>query len=336
MREIIVNERAGIECIEHPDPEPKDNYVLLRITASPLCTEWKGAYVQKQPSRALGHEAAGIVEALGPKARNLSVGDRVVVMPQDSCGRCSLCLAGNHIHCQNKRDPYMVNGIDYGRATIASHCLQQDWMLLPIPDDISDDHASMACCGLGPTFHAMQSMNVRSYHTIAIAGLGPVGLGGVINASHLGARVIGLDPSPYRAQLAKQLGAQEVVDPTKDGALEAILEFSGGTGVDAAVETSNQPTSPPLLLKAVRPMGQISFVSWAGEVQVPVIVGKGLTLHGTWHWNHLSHGEEMFQVIRSNGDKLDQQITHTFPLADIEAAWKLQARAQCGKIILHP
>lgn len=333
MREIIINKKGQIEILKHPTPEPQKDYVLIRITAIPMCTEWH-SYKDKNEAQSLGHEAAGIVEAVGPQVHRVKIGDRVVVMPQDSCGACPLCLAGDYIHCVNAVDPFTINGVSYGRATFATHCLQQERLLVPVPADISDKHASMACCGLGPTFNATQLMNVRSYDTVLIAGLGPVGLGGVINATHLGARTIGLDPSPYRAELAKQLGAEAVIDPTQKNALEQIFDLSGG--VDKAVETSNQPVSPPLLIEALQPKGHLALVSWTGEIQVPRIVAKGLTVHGAWHWNSLRDTDAMFDVIRRNRAKLDKVITHTFPLEEVEKAWYIQISGQCGKIILQP
>ncbi|HMN60123.1 MAG TPA: hypothetical protein PJ988_07150, partial [Anaerolinea sp.] len=101
-----------------------------------------------------------------------------------------------------------------GTAAYAQYLIKPDWLLLPIPEDISTEHAAMACCGLGPTFGAMQRLAVEAFDTLLICGLGPVGLGGVINAVRRGARVIGVESNPYRAQLALQLGAEIVLDPT--------------------------------------------------------------------------------------------------------------------------
>ena len=257
-------------------------------------------------------------------------------MPQNPCGECYLCTAGDYIHCTHSRDWKVINGCETGRATFAQLCIQQDWLCWPIPDDISDEHASMACCGLGPTFNACRLMAVSGDDTVIVAGLGPVGLGGVINVTHLGARVIGLDVNPYRLALAKQLGAAETIDPTADGAMEKILELTGGVGADKVVETANSPDSVKFSVEAVRRKGQIAFVSWAGEVPVNRIVGKGLTVHGAWHWNHLTHGREMIGVIRANAAKLDKLITHRFGLSQIAEAFACQQTAQCGKVVMDP
>jgi threonine 3-dehydrogenase len=77
-------------------------------------------------------------------------------------------------------------------------------------------------------------------------------------------------------------------------------------------------------------------VSWAGELKVPDMVGKGLSVFGAWHWNHVTHAADMMSLIRRSGPKLQQFITHTFPLSRVEEAWKLQLSGQCGKIVMHP
>ena len=165
-------------------------------------------------------------------------GDRVVVMPQNACGKCALCLAGEYIHCQNNYDFVAVHGSRAGSATMAQYLLKPDWLLVPVPEGVSIDHASLACCGLGPTFGAMQRLDVTAYDTVMITGLGPVGLGGVINGVFRGARVIGVDNNAWRAQHARKLGATAVVDPTASDALQQLLDLTDGRGVDHALDCS--------------------------------------------------------------------------------------------------
>ena len=334
MKVAAVTGPGKAEVVEVPDPTVADNYCLVKITAAPMCTEFHGL-AKGNPTHSMGHEAAGVIVDVGPRA-GLAKGDRVVVMPQNPCGRCHLCLAGEHIHCQHPRKWKDICGCDDGRATFAQYCIQQDWLCWPIPDDISDEHASLACCGLGPTFNACRLMGVSGDDTVIVSGLGPVGLGGVINATHLGARVIGLDLSPYRLALARDLGAAEVIDPTAEGALDRILELTGGIGADKVIETANTAESVKFGAEAVRRKGQLAFVSWAGELPVRTIVAKGLRIHGAWHWNHQTHGRAMLGVLGANAAKFDRMITHRFGLTRIADAFACQESGQCGKVILDP
>ena len=323
--------QAGVA--EKPDPAPKDDIVVVKVHAAPMCTEYH-AFQNGTPGDCHGHEAAGEVFAVD-RATRVKVGDRVAVQPQVPCGKCSLCESGASIHCQNGRNVLKITGSLAGTATMGQYVLQSEAMLTPIPDGISYDHGGMACCGLGPTFGAMQLMHVDAFDTVLITGLGPVGLGGVINARYRGARVIGIDSHPYRAKLALDLGASAVINPKDETAVQQVMDLTGGIGADKSVETSGTEESKPFLMNATRRTGHIAFVGWKGQVDVSTIIRKGLTLHGAWHYNFHDAGRLM-QVIKSVGPQLDKLITHTFPLDRVQEAWELQVTGKCGKVVLHP
>ena len=334
MKVVAITGKQACEIVERPDPRIKGDFVKVAIRSAPMCTE-VGEYRNGSIGDSLGHEAAGeVVEIAQPG--QVAVGDRVIVMPLYGCGKCRLCLSGEHIHCEHAVDPYRFCGSETGRATYAQFCIKQDWLLIPIPADISYDHASMACCGLGPTFNAMQQMGVNALDTVLVSGLGAVGLGAVVNARCRGARVIALESNEYRASLAKTLGVEAVIDPQDEHRLERILELTAGRGADKSVETSSAETAPAFLIQATRRKGQIASVGWGGPMMARDIVGKGLTIHGTWHWNHFRDTQAMLQTIRQSRAMLDQVITHTFPMREVKQAWELQMTGACGKIILHP
>ena len=215
-------------------------------------------------ANALDMKPAGeIVEVAQPG--RVKVGDRVVVQPQSGCGKCALCVVGEHIHCQSPRRISETLGTEAASATYAQYLHKVDELLSPIPDDVSYDHAGMACCGLGPTFGAMEQMQVNALDTVMVTGLGPVGLGGIINAHYRGARVIGVESHPYRAELAKKLGAEAVFNPTDSDVLEQILGFTDGVGVDKAVDCSGASAAHRLMVDAARRKGQVTFVGEGGD-----------------------------------------------------------------------
>jgi L-iditol 2-dehydrogenase len=328
----ITGPRQG-GIVERPDPRVQGEFARVRITVAPMCTEFKG-YKDGGATDNIGHEAAGVVDEVGPQAA-LKPGDRVVVMPQYPCGKCDLCLAGDYIHCEHTVDPLAACASQTGTATYAQYCIKQDWLLLPVPEDVSIEHASMACCGLGPTFGALQRMATGAFDTVLVVGLGPVGLGAVINARFRGARVLGLDSNPYRAQLARALGAEAVVNPADPEALQQIKSLSGGKGADAVIECTAVPAAQQFALQAARRRGKVSFVGWGGHFEVDNMIPGGLDLHGCWHWN-LHDQARMWQTIRACAPQLDQLITHRFPMSRVQDAWELQLTGQCGKVLLDP
>ena len=324
--------KAGL--VEKPDPVPKENFVLVKVHAVPMCTEYKG-FKDGRQREGLGHEAAGEVVAVAQPGR-VQVGDRVVVQPSLACGTCSLCLNGEFIHCQNRVDVAGITDGQHTGGTYAQYVLKQDWLLSPIPDGVSYEHAGMACCGVGPTFGAMQQMAVNALDTVLITGLGPVGLGGVINAHYRGARVIGVESQPYRANLARELGAEVVLDPNNEDALKHILDLTDGVGVDKAVDCSGSSQAHRLMVDAVRRKGEATFVGEGGEFPLAAsrdMIRKGLILRGNWHYN-LGGYPKLMKVIAESPGQLDKFITHSFPMSQVQKAWELQITGDCGKVIL--
>jgi len=318
-----------------PELEPTGDMVLVKVQVAPMCAEYK-RFVAGEPTAFVGHEAAGEVVAVD-RSERVRPGDRVVAMPLYACGRCRYCTAGDYLHCTE--DSLRVFAGCEGSATMADYVLKPDWLLLPIRDGVSYEHASMACCGLGASFGSLQRLDVGAGDTVLITGMGPVGLGGVINARHRGARVIAVEPHPYRARLARELGAEAVIDPGSDDALEQIRRLTDGLGPDKAIDCSGAVAAHRLCIDAVRPKGIVGFV---GEsfIDTPVQVSrdllrKGLTLAGTWHYN-LADGEALMRQIAEIAPSLDRLIPQVFPLDDVQRAWETQASGACGKVLLRP
>lgn len=331
----ITGEREA-SIVELPAPRAIDEFATVKIEVAPMCTEAK-SYASGHMFHPLGHEAAGEVVDVAQNG-TVESGDRVVVMPQYPCGTCQLCLSGDYIHCLHTYDMASVLGSEWGIDTYAQYVVKQDWLLVPIPDDMSYEHASMACCGIGPSFGGMELCQVDSFDTVLITGLGPVGLGGVINGVARGARVIGVESNAYRGILAKALGAHEVIDPKDPDALDQVLSLTGGKGADKALDCSGVGAAALFCIQAARRKGQVALVGGSGDFTVngwQDIVSKGLTIHGAWHWNY-GAVDRIFKVIREHGDLIDRQITHTFPLENVADAWDLQLTGDCGKVLLYP
>jgi len=336
MKQVKVVGVRKATVVEVPDPVPKGNWALVKVHSAPMCTEFKG-FVAGDGGYGYGHEAAGEVVAVAQPGR-VKPGDRVLVQPGTPCGKCPLCISGEYIHCEQWHRFEEFTGSPHGMFTMAQYLLKQDWLLSPIPDEVDYDMASLAVCALGPTFGAFDLMAVDAFDTVLVTGLGPVGLGGIVNARYRGARVIGLESNAFRATLARKLGAELVLDPGDPDAMKKLMEFTGGRGADKAVDCSGAVPAHKFCLEAVRRKGHIAFVGQCHQ-ETPFTVSKhmiqkGLTLHGAWHYN-LSAYPRVMQVIQRAPQARDL-ITHTFPIGSIQQAWELQAGGSCGKVILKP
>ena len=336
MKKVAVLGERQAALMEGSDLTPVENWVVVKVHAAPMCAEYK-TFVAGTQNALMGHEAAGEVVAVAQPGR-VKVGDRVVAMPLYGCGRCALCLSGDYIHCQHQPDFAVVTGQTEGRSTMAQYILKQDWLLMPIPDGVSYEQGALACCGLGPSFGAMQTMGVSAYDTILITGLGPVGLGAVVNARFRGARVIAVESVPWRVERARAMGAAAVVDPRDEGALAQILELTGGRGADCALECSGNVHAERLCVDATRRKGKVTFIGECNdELKLrisPDMIRKGLTLIGSWHYN-LNDYPRIMQVLQES-PLIDQLISHEIPMSEIQAAFELSASHETAKIILRP
>ena len=336
MKTVIIKSQRRVEIVEEDIPKPREDFAVVKVRTVPMCTEFY-RFRDGTESLCLGHEAAGEVVDVARPGR-VAAGDRVVVMPQYPCGTCELCRQGDYIYCEHTVDPYRICGCTTGKATYSQYTLKQDWLLLPIPEGMTTDEASMACCGLGASFGAVQTLQIGPSDTVLVTGLGPVGLGAIINSRSCGARVIGLARNRWRAKLALELGAEAVLDPDDADCLRRLKALTGGRGVDKAVECSGGVQYQILCIHGTRRKGEVAFVGESKDLTVRVsddLIRNGLTLYGSWHWN-LEDAPLMMDKIAANTASIAKLVTHTFPLTEAEEAFKLQMTGECGKVLLHP
>lgn len=335
MKARIVGERQA-DVVPAQVPGAKDDWVRVKVHASAMCTEYK-AWLAGARQEVIGHEGAGEVTAVAQPGR-VQVGDRVVVMPQFPCGTCDLCRAGDYIYCEDTVDYAAVHGTQEGRGTFSHYVLKPSWLLLPIPDGVTYEQATMAIDGIGASFGGMQAIGVNAFDTVLITGLGPVGLGGVINARYRGARVLAVEPAPWRAALGRELGAEAVLNPAAGNLLARLRELTGGRGVDCAVDCSGAVAGERLCIDAVRRRGRVVFVGESGN-ELPITVSpdmirKGLQVAGTWLYN-LRDYEGVMRVI-AESPLIDKLISHVMPMSRIQEAFGLLAAGEAAKIVLHP
>jgi L-iditol 2-dehydrogenase len=336
MRKAVLlgDRKAGL--VEVPDPQPKEDWVVVKVHAAPMCAEYKGFAAGHTADR-LGHEAAGEVVAVAQPGR-VKEGDRVVVMPMYACGHCALCVSGEYIHCEESVDFARFTGGGEGSATMAQYLLKPAWLLPPIPEGVSYERGALACCALGPSFGAFKAMGVSAFDAVLVTGLGPVGLGAVVNARFRGARVIAVESVPWRVERAREMGAASVIDPRSDNPAGQIKELTNGRGVDCALDCSGNVQAERLCIDATRRKGKVAFIGECGDdlaIRVsPDMIRKGLTLIGSWHYN-LSDFPSVMKVIQES-PLIDLLVSHVIPMSRIQEAFELSASHETAKIILKP
>lgn len=336
MKKAVLLGEKKAALVEVPDPKPKEDWALVKVHAAPMCTEYK-TFASGGKGDFLGHEAAGEVAAIAQPGA-VRVGDRVVVMPTYPCHKCPMCISGDYIHCERFYNVAQFTGSPEGSATMAQYLLKPGWILPKIPDGVSYEKASLACCGLGPSFGAFQRMALNAFDTVLITGAGPVGLGAVVNARFRGARVILVESEAWRVERAKKMGVEHVIDPADANALKQIKDLTAGVGVDCALDCSGNVKAERFCVDATRRRGQVAFIGECNDelaIRIsPDMIRKGLTLIGSWHYN-LNDFPKIMQVIQKS-PLVDLLISHVFPMSRIQEAFETSASRQSAKIILKP
>lgn len=336
MKKVIIQDKRQAALIDVPIPKPKDDWALIKVHASALCTEYKSFLVGRALSQG-GHEGVGEVFELSQPGP-VKVGDRVVILPQYSCGECSQCTTGNEIFCENNLDFTAIFGNNNGRGAFAQYLLAPTWRLRIIPDDVPYEHATMAIDGIGATFGAFQMLEINATDTLLITGLGPVGLGGVVNARFRGTRVIGVEPSPWRRDRAFQMGAEAVFNPDDSEIMQKIKDITDGKGFSCAMDCSGAVAAQRLCIDAISRRGRVAFVGESNEDLTikasPDFIRKGLTLVGSWLYNTNDYPKVM-QVIQQS-PLINLLVSHSLPMSQMQKAFELMVSGECAKVVVNP
>jgi L-iditol 2-dehydrogenase len=142
----------------------------------------------------------------------------------------------------------------------------------------------------------------------------------------------------YRKNLAISLGAEAVLDPQNPDFVSQIKDLTEGKGANKSIECSGGKIYQQSCIKATRRKGIIAFVGESKGIEIQVsddLIRKGLTIFGSWHWN-LNDTKKMMGTIETTKNLINQLISHSFPLSEVEDAFKLQISGNCGKVLLHP
>jgi S-(hydroxymethyl)glutathione dehydrogenase/alcohol dehydrogenase len=267
VRAAVLHDYGKPLDIEEIDLAPTGpGQVRVRIAASGVCHSDLSVVQGKFPFPVpcvLGHEGAGVVAEVGAGVTRVQPGDHVILNWNPGCGECPLCRRGEIHLCETAatwtfNSPYgsiggtpLLRGL--GTATFADETLTVERAVVPIDPDIPLDIAALVGCAITTGVGAvLNTARVPSGATVAVVGCGGVGLSVVMGAKYAGAeRIIAVDLSAERRALARSLGATDEVDGSAD-AMQAVLDLTGGLGVDYAFEVVGVPTTMQLAWRITR------------------------------------------------------------------------------------
>ncbi|MRN53706.1 alcohol dehydrogenase catalytic domain-containing protein [Paenibacillus sp. LC-T2] len=343
MKAAVMSEPGSIEIKELPVPKPGHNEVLVQVMAVGVCGSDLhyyehgriGRFVVEQPI-ILGHECAGFIVAAGDKVTKVAIGDRVAVEPGVTCGHCSACKAGKYNLCP---DVKFLATPPVDGAFVQYLAIRED-MVFKIPDHLSFEEAALIE-PFSVGIHAAKRSRLQAGETVAIMGMGPVGLMAVAAAKAYGAaRIIVTDLEEVRLRAALRLGATNAINIKKEDALITIKQLTDGVGVDVAWETAGNPMALQTALYSLRRGGRLAIVGLPAQdeipLNVPFIADSEIDIYGIFRYaNTYLQGIEFLASGNLDAASL---ITDRYPLAETREALERAIHNKSGslKVIVYP
>ncbi len=336
MRAAVCTGREKIEITEVPRPVPQAGQVVVEVKACGLCGSDVDGYVGHHPMIKwpiiLGHECSGVIAELGPGVENWSVGDAVVVEPFFTCGTCPACRKGRYNLCRDlKLIGHQVAG------SLADYVIADARFLHHKPANLSFEEAALAepaSCSL----HAIERCGLKSGDLVVILGCGTVGSLAMQFASIKGVEVMAVDVKDFKLDLAARLGADHVVNPTRDDVRKRVMELTDGIGADCVLEAVGRPDTLAVTVDLVKRGGTIMLMGWSGSETdsiglTKVTLGE-MTVLGTlcYCWDF----PVALKLMSRGKIKVAPIISHRLPLARVEEGINMLRQGGAGvwKIIV--
>jgi len=344
MRAVTFQAPGEVRVEERPEPEllaPDD--AIVQVAATGVCGSDLHIYhgrVAIEPGFTIGHEYVGTVLAAGEAVTRVAVGDRVLGCFQTACGSCFFCRHGNFHKCDESRT--FGHGATLGSlaGTQAERALipHANLVLRGIPDSLSDDSALFAGDVMGTGYHAVINAGLSAGDSVAVLGLGPVGLCAVQAARVAGAaQVIAIDRVPDRLEMAASFGAQPVHLDDEDPRA-AVKAATGGRGVDVVVEAVGAPPALDLAIRLASRCGVVSVVGVYAErceVHMGLVWIKSLQMR-TGHANVIAHLDAVLALMEAGRLDPSPLVSHHMTLDQAPEAYELYDRREALKIVLRP
>jgi len=343
MKALLLTEYRRLEVTSMPDPAVGPDEVLVRVKACGICGSdvhgFDGSTGRRVPPLVMGHEAAGIVAAVGWDVTDLAEGDRVTFDSTIYCGQCFYCRRGEVNLCDNRE----VLGVSPG--TYRRHGAFADFVAVPrrivyrLPDAVRFEQAALIEA-VSVAIHGVALISPQASDTAVVVGSGMIGLL-AMQAAHLAGcrRIIAIDVDDSRLELAREIGATDWLNSRERSASDAVRQMTEGRGADVVVECVGLPATVRDAIACARKGGRVALVgNLAPTVELPLqdVVTRQVRLQGSC----ASAGEypAAIEMLAKGAIQVDPLISAVAPLEE-GARWfeRLYGRERgLMKVILRP
>lgn len=322
MKAAVIRVVGGHKTLETEDvemPAVGEDDVLVKVTAAGICGSDLHGFLDdegtaRRDGLIMSHEAAGIVETVGKNVSGLMPGARVTIDPQITCGACVPCQHGWISICDHKR----VVGSSlrgFAQGAFAEYLAVHQRQVFQVPADVSDEEAAMIE-PLSNAIHVVNRAEIKLGDTVVIFGAGTLGLC-MTQAARLAGTgtLIVSDTSDFRLGLAKELGADVILNPTRTNVTDEVLSRTHGQGADVVIESVGIDATYQEAIRSVRKRGRIMFFGAVQDLvtlQLLPILHKELSLIGCTGAN--AETAIAIDLVAQGKINVSKIVTHTFSL----------------------
>ena len=341
MEALVIHAPGDLRVEEVPTPELEAGQLRVRVRCGGICGSDLHYYqhggfgtVRIKEPMVLGHEVAGVIEAVGDGAGGFAAGERVAISPSRPCGLCRYCQQGLQNHCLDMRYYGSAMRTPHVQGAFRQQIVVEHWQAHRLADSVSDGEGSMAE-PLSVALHAVRRAGSLLGKSVLVTGCGPIGALAIIAARRAGAtHIVATDVGAHTLGKALKVGADEVVNVAEES--EGLARFTADKGhFDVLFEASGNQRALVGAFDALRPRGIIVQLGLGGEMTLPIntIVAKEFDLRGAFRF----HEEFAVAVELLNKGLVDVKplISATLSYRDSARAFALAAdRSQAMKVLL--
>ncbi|MBA3250323.1 MAG: S-(hydroxymethyl)mycothiol dehydrogenase [Geodermatophilaceae bacterium] len=349
VRAVVAREKGqpvSVETILVPDPGPGE--ALVRVQACGVChtdLHYREGGINDDFPFLLGHEAAGVVESVGPDVEDLAAGDFVILNWRAVCGTCRACRRGQPWYCFSTHNATQKMTLADGTAlspalgigAFAQKTLVAAGQCTKVDPRARPEAAGLLGCGVMAGFGAaVNTGGIGRGQSIAVIGCGGVGVAAIAGAKLAGAStIIGVDIDPRKLATAERMGATHTVDSRDVDPVEAIRELTGGHGADVVVEAVGRPETYKQAFYARDLAGtlvQVGVPTPDMRIELPLIelFGRGGALRSSWYGDCLPSRDfpMLIDLYLQGRFDLDAFVSETIGIDDVEAAFEKMHRGE--------
>ena len=342
VKALVLRGVKDLHVEEIPVRDIRDDEALVKVNVCGVCGTdvhmWAGTNKEGTFPFVPGHEMIGVVEAVGKNVTSIKEGDRVTGECVLGCRVCTVCREGAHgIFCPNFR--YYGFTWETGGAFSEYHISPEE-RLHKVPDSVDDETAALTE-GISVAYQAIwgRGGGVGPHDRVAIFGAGPIGIFAMTTCLVAEADVIVVEPAPYRQQMARDMGAKQIVDPSKGNPVEEIMDLTNGWGVDKIIECSGSSAGIAMSVDVIAVDGKIVLTGQSVGTKIPIEIGKTIWKHAKviGSCDSPKFFPKSLRYMEKGLVDFTKVVTHRFVLDDCDKPFDLGNKGtDSGKIMIYP